>query len=157
LDSKSLHLVQGRRFGMESLGTELYKKLHNSNGNDHTITEKFSYIPVLVFPKLKKETTNQIQIATTSTIPTTKTNIEQSTSREEEQKKKQFYREEDVDVLSLSGLLRKMKEDDDEGKGEGADCLHDVTSIDDNTNDESEKQKEKNIIINIGRYMEPCT
>jgi hypothetical protein len=85
LDPSSLTLTTGRRFGTESLGSEIRSKLW---GGSETETERAiatSYIPVLVFPR--------IAVA----------ELEDSATKHAE------YREDESTVLSLGGLLDLWK------------------------------------------------
>ena len=136
LHPSSLHLLHGRRFGTESLGEELYTKLHH-RGTTHD--EFQEYIPVLVFPKLNMEQCSNRN---------SNSNVQRHHHRHQQQyrqgrgerddnidKKKdqkenddednsrkntnsdsnetRYYREEDAIVYSLKELLHKLKQDGD--------------------------------------------
>jgi len=88
LDSSSLFLRTGRRFGKDSLGAEIVTKIW---GNNDAETKKGStYLPVLVFPKINVETA-----------------VDDS---KETEVKPSRYHEDEPSVLSLQDLVERWKE-----------------------------------------------
>ncbi|VEU44534.1 unnamed protein product [Pseudo-nitzschia multistriata] len=79
LAPESLSLRKGRRFGRESLGEDIFSKIHDRSGE---------YLPVLVFPKIK---------------------IAEGAREGSSGPGEQSYREDSATVLSLGGLLKHLR------------------------------------------------
>ena len=111
LDSSSLVLRTGRRFGKESLGVEILSKLWGKNG-DETISSPsaISYLPVLVFPKINVESTLEASVTMKQTevrnSKSANTRIQNSTHQ---QSPPMRYCEDESAVLSLSELKERWK------------------------------------------------
>ena len=112
LDSSSLALRTGRRFGTESLGVEILSKLWgngNGVGDDET-----SYLPVLVFPKVGIETNlaesvtaNQTEVRNNNNSSSSGNTESRDTKRHQSQPPR--YREDESAVLSLSELVERWR------------------------------------------------
>lgn len=104
LDSSSLILKTGRRFGKDSLGDDIISKLWV--GSDETIR----YLPVLVFPKISVESALDGSVQ--------KNHNQGDSSRDKCSNNEQpRYSEDESTVLSLAELVERWKQETNEASG----------------------------------------
>jgi DTW domain-containing protein YfiP len=143
LDPSSLTLTTGRRFGTESLGTEICSKLWGE-------TAASSYLPVLVFPRIAVA---ELEDSATKHAEVGNSNNEGTNQPQSERNQPpKWYREDESTILSLGGLLELWKRDttkllEDEDQSCNQQSTKPTSPDDDDVDGKTKEKKHKKILL----------